>query len=197
MDKLTLTKIIDAFGVASKDETRPALSCVKLSPIGETQVKVTACDGTMLSEYLATDQELCNAMVNASKFRGIDDASPWFIARDALPILKLINKERIIPCVDNVGNVEIGYPTGIQLKLKTAKDLCFDKYPDVDSIYPKESETIEIGLNADLLQAVASALNESKKTNGIKIQIRKSGDTYSPIVVLNGDSRGLVMPMRA
>ncbi len=201
MDKLTLTKIIDAFKVASKELHRPNLACVKLSPYGQKQVKIVACDGSMLSEYTATDEELNNAMADASKFRGQADDSAWFIHRDSLPLLKIILKGTIIPCVHNVGKVEIGFPGEAQVILKTAKDAGFDKYPDTDQIWPRSTDYIEIGLNPLLLEAVALALSDDKKRLGCKIQVRveqgTNGPVYSPIVVINGDRRGLVMPMRA
>lgn len=194
MDKQTLIKIIDAFGVASDEAHRPSLSCVKLEPYGASNVKLTACDGHILSELILEDKELNEAMVAASKFRGMADDSSWFIPLDALPVLKLMKKNTILPCVENAGKVEIGFP-GLIVTLKTAQELQFDKYPNTDQIWPKGDAIAEISFNAELLALVAKALNTNGgKSLGVKLTIR---DRLSPIVVECGaDARGVVMPMR-
>lgn len=195
MDKLTLTKIIDAFGVASDESHRPNLSCVKLEPYGADSVKLTACDGHILSELTLVDEDLNTAMAAASKFRGIADDSSWLIPLEALPVLKLMKKNTILPCVENAGKVEIGFP-GLIVTLKTAQELQFDKYPNTDQIWPKGDAIAEIALNAELLALVAKALNTNGgRSMGVKLLIR---DKLSPIVVECGaNGRGLVMPMRA
>lgn len=195
MDKQTLTKIIDAFGVASDEAHRPSLSCVKLLPFGENKVAIEACNGHILSKLLTEDKELNEAMAAASKFRGIADDSHWFIHRDSLPLLKLIKKNSVIPCVDNVGKVEIGFP-GLIVTLKAASELGFDKYPDTRAIWPRSEEIIgEISFNAESLFQVAKALNTNNgKSFGVKLIIR---DKLSPIVIQTSDNnKGLVMPMR-
>lgn len=195
MDKRTLTKIIDAFKVASTDETRYHLCAVKIKALDDTRVKITATDGTMLSDYIAVDPELALNILKT-------ESDTVFALRDMLPVLKIIAKEKFIPdALQESGpykRVEIGFPGGVIATLKTAKELDFS-YPDTDQLWANtetDSETVQVSFNPDLLKAVFESLKSEKKQFGVKLTIKKATTGFNPIVVSVGANNGLVMPMK-
>lgn len=79
-----------------------------------------------------------------------------------------------------------------------------DRFPDTESIWPKEKSaeekaeagTLEVCFDAALLLAVATAMRNmesGKKHLGVRIRVTK--DKYSPIEVFAGEAKALVMPM--
>lgn len=192
MDKLTLTKIIDAFSVASKDETRYQLTAVKVKALDDSRVKIIATDGTMLSEYINVDPELALNILKT-------ESDTVFATRDMLPVLKIVAKETIIPDACSNGRVEIGFPGGVIATLKTERELGFS-YPDTDVLWTNTEtgeDTVEINLNPDLIKAVFQSLKSEKGQKGVKLTIKKAPKGFNPVVVSVGGQNGLVMPMRA
>lgn len=69
-------------------------------------------------------------------------------------------------------------------------------FPDTAPIWPKEDKKPiqEIGLDPELLLAIADSLRENKRQKGVKLLI--PGDNTSPIGIKMNGQRALLMPMR-
>jgi len=184
----TLNKIIlQLENTASHDETRFHINCVEV-----TKSAIVSTDGHVLAKVEHEDESLSR----------LDKA---YVHREKLPYLKAVAKlYKNALEVSSVVN-----ESGIYLdeKLITEKDDV--RYPNWQQFVPSYSESVSIGLDADLLMSLVTAIKEGKKTNckltfQLNREVNKDGkelsvklNTVSPIHVWTSEkSIGVLMPCR-
>ena len=170
MRKETLDISINAFNIASKDETRPAICSVHIN-----EKDVVAIDGYAMAIQSHGDDF----------FKG----KSILIHRDELAYLKITQKGSYFRADwTNEGLTING-------KLVEHKNGTFPAYK---RFIPSFEPTITIGLDAEILLSLAKALEHEKRNKKhvkhVKIEIKDNSTAFK--VTINNGSVGVLMPVR-
>jgi hypothetical protein len=194
MPVAVLRAVLRAFQCASEDVTRSHIGGVYVhrSPIAGS-VFVVSTNGWTMARTRFDAPEL---------FAMLPEKHGVMFARETMPVIKAILKDQ-----GKIGGVRI-MPEGSGIVVRSISGLVVsaartDLFPDYTQVMPLDREdTFSIGLNPDLLIALADAIRDNPKKKGSAVGITLHfGDELSPVVIrtLPGESCeaiGVIMPMR-